>query len=95
MRRLFILLLAVSISWNIQAQRLEVGLFLGLSNYQGDLQSDPLGGTENHFAYGLFGRYQVMEYLSVRANIYRGGLSGNDKLQSEDSGRQRRNLSFR
>lgn len=92
---MFVLLIAVSIACNVQAQRLELGLFLGLSNYQGDLQPNPFGGAENHIAYGLFGRYQIMDYLAVRANVYRGGLSGNDNLQSEESGRRQRNLSFR
>ena len=92
MRRLLPLLVGVLMSLHLQAQNVELGLFLGTSHYLGDLQSKLFGGTENHIAYGLFGRYHVKEYLSVRANVYRGKISGNDALQSNN---KLRNFSFR
>ncbi|MEM8907341.1 MAG: DUF6089 family protein [Bacteroidota bacterium] len=95
MRRLLTLLTGVMMMLQVQAQQVDVGLFLGISNYQGDLQSKVLGGGENHIAYGVFGRYHMFDYLSFRAHVYKGALSGNDNLQAPESGRRRRNLSFR
>lgn len=95
MRRLFTLLAATFVLMSSQAQNVEVGLFVGVSNYFGDLQSKVVGSAENHIAYGVFGRYHVKEYFSVRASVYRGVLSGSDERQPESSTHRRRNLNFR
>jgi len=96
MRRLtkivfFLLITAAS----LQAQNFEAGIFLGMSNYQGDLQANHYVSTQNRIAYGVFGRYRLMDYLAVKASFYSGTISGSDAKSDEGSGRRVRNLSFR
>lgn len=60
------------------AQRFSAGVFTGISNYQGDIVKYHLITRESNFAYGGFVRYNITNKLSVRANVYKGILSGKD-----------------
>ena len=77
------------------AQNLEAGFFLGTSNYQGDLQPSHFLFGETKVAYGGFIKYPVLEYLSLRASITKGTISGEDLNSNVNSGRRNRNLNFR
>ncbi len=77
------------------AQNLEAGFFLGASNYQGDLQPTHFLFGESKVAFGGFVKYPVLDYLSLRASITKGTISGNDRNSTISSGRQNRNLNFR
>ena len=79
----------------IVAQSTEVGAFLGLSNYLGDLQPDNSQSNTAHYSFGVFGRYNYNELLSFKAHLYKGDISGSDENSLEGSGRRVRNLSFR
>lgn len=79
----------------ITGQNLEAGIFLGGSNYQGDLQPNHFLFGESKIAYGGFIKYPVLEYLSIRASITKGTISGKDVNSDIGSGRHRRNLNFR
>lgn len=78
-----------------KAQSLEAGVFLGLSNYQGDLQPRDFTSSESNVAYGVFAKYQLLEYVKVRASLMKGQISGSDHNSSEESGRRQRNLNFK
>lgn len=96
MKRCFNVLLCLLMTGStISAQNLEAGFFLGASNYQGDLQPTHFLFGESKIAYGGFIKYPVLEYLSIRASITKGTISGEDLNSSINSGRRSRNLNFR
>lgn len=73
------------------AQNWEVGGMLGASNYNGDLARE-LVLKETHLAGGIFLRYNVSKYFSLRPALQIGTISGDDKNFSEN---KYRNLSFK
>ena len=85
---------AIFLPFLISAQYNEAGIFIGTSNYSGDLQSK-LEPTEYNVAFGLFARRHFSKYLAAKAHFYKGELSGSDEHQTFKSGLQERNLSFR
>jgi hypothetical protein len=81
----FLLLSLLSIS-----QGLHLNLFLGTSNYHGDLQDKAFTFQEAHFAGGLGLSYDLSNRLAIRGNFKIGKISGDDK-----KGRNKaRNLNF-
>ena len=86
------LLLIISIPFFLQAQYKEIGIFAGISNYQGDLSPAELSQSLNrtHASFGVFGRYNMNNYLSVKLGATYGTISGDDA----DSNRER-NLNFK
>jgi hypothetical protein len=73
---LFMLLLVAP--FLIQAQKTEIGLFAGSTNYQGDLAEGEIRFEESQVGYGAFFRYHVHPKIAVKFNFYNGTLSGND-----------------
>ncbi len=59
----------------------EVGIFLGASNYQGDLV-EPIFALEGNtgFAAGLYGRYHMTPNFALRANFLYGQISGDESI---------------
>lgn len=80
----------------VSAQYLEGGLFLGASNYAGDLVDAPLGieMSESNLAGGLLLRYNINDWVGVRGSFTYGAISGTD-ANSDETQRLERNLSFR
>lgn len=76
------------------AQYYEVGLFGGVSNYQGDLAPVAFNPVETHLATGVFAKYNFNKYFSVKASYYNGRISGDDS-HYDQAFRQKRNLHFR
>ncbi len=78
------------------AQRTEIGLQIGGTNYLGDLSnnSSAIYLRETHLAGMIFGRYQLAGPLALRASLLWGTLSGQD-ANSKDALVNLRNLSFR
>lgn len=74
----------------VSAQRWEHGIAIGGSNYQGDLAKD-IVLKETHPAFGIFSRYNLNDYWSLRGALQYGKISGNDKNFEEF---KLRNLSF-
>ena len=74
----------------LNAQKLHLSLFGGISNYQGDLQKAKFTFSQAGFAFGAGAAYEVTEKLYVRLNVVAGKVSGNDKNQLN----AKRNLSF-
>ena len=61
-----------------QQASFEVGGFVGISNYMGDLQQTRFETAENHMAYGAFARWYFNNALGVKAHFYKGRISGSD-----------------
>ena len=79
-----------------KAQNFELGGLLGGSNYQGDLtpSSTIASFGSTRLAAGGFVRYNINDYLGIRANVQYCRLTASDQ-NSKDLARQGRNLSFR
>lgn len=75
------------------AQNIEAGLFLGLSTYSGELAYNSIEPTEIGVSYGFIGRYNLKDYLSLKAGLYFGNVSGTD-ANAESQALRERNLSF-
>lgn len=90
MKTLYIFLLCLPFS--MTAQRWSAGLILGGSNYQGDLVETQVLPRETNLAYGGFARYAVSSKFSIKANVFKGMLSGSDL---NFPGRNARGYSFK
>ncbi len=77
----------------MNAQHLEMGLFIGQSAYTGDLSSDkPTPALQEwHIAYGAFTTLKINDFLGLRLSANRGKISGNDANRTST---YRRNLHF-
>ncbi len=95
MRNLILLIFACLPFWTA-AQHLEAGLMLGGSNYLGDLSenSSRVILSETGFSGGLFGRYNLNDFVAVRLGLQYASVRGFDANASDPAIRQR-NLSFR
>jgi hypothetical protein len=58
---------------------IELGLFLGAANYQGDLAEDQLQFTETNPAFSGLLRFQVHPNFGLRGNLAFAKLTGDDK----------------
>jgi len=76
------------------AQYYEIGGFVGLSNYTGDLSQQQLKRPAYNMAFGVLGRYNISEKWAVGASLTRGELEGSD-ANATRLGDRARNLSFR
>lgn len=71
----------------------EIGLFGGISAYNGDLESRRLPFNQMHLAGGLFIQKEIYKGLGVRLGVTFGKISGADSLSSK-ADLKARNLSF-
>jgi Domain of unknown function (DUF6089) len=91
MRKLFLLIFYFFIYGFTGAQNIQLNLFTGISNYQGDLQKAKFTFSQSGFAFGAGAAYEITEKFYVRLNFIAGKVRGKDKA-SQINGR--RNLSF-
>lgn len=75
------------------AQGIEFGLFVGASNYMGDLSNDGIVLSESHPAASVIGRYNISEKWSLKGFVGYGRISGSDK-NANTALKESRNLSF-
>lgn len=75
------------------SQSFHIGLFGGISNYQGDLIDKYYVSKLTKPAIGLTGMYDISDRVSVRAGFTFAKIAGNDRYISKDN-LQARNLSF-
>lgn len=102
MRKLFLIALSLFLFATANAQdkkkggTLDFGLYLGGSNYWGELTKDfqPVWGNTN-IAGGLICRFNINPYLTFKGTALYGQIEGSDKNFSKDIYRHRRNLSFK
>ena len=92
MRTLYTLLF-LSLSNFVFSQSFHIGLFVGISNYQGDLTDKFYVGKLTKPAIGLTGMYDVSDRVSIRAGLTFAKIAGADQYLSKDYLRAR-NLSF-
>lgn len=88
----FFLFLLFSLQFS-SAQNHQAGVFLGASNYVGDLVPGVVQLNETHAAVGAYGQIGLHPYLSFRASLMYGKISGSD-ANNKDIQLQARNLSF-
>jgi len=95
MKNILIILLAFSPVF-ASAQFLEGGIFVGGSNYAGDLVESNVQYEldKTHLAGGLLVRYNINDWVGVRGSFTYGQISGSDADATAEY-RLRRNLSFR
>jgi len=94
MNRLKLFVITLIFPFVLSAQGLEAGLFMGVTNYQGDLAEEIMELEETKLAVGLFLRYHIDDLISIRSSFYTGTLSGDDK-NATDPGRINRELRFK
>ncbi|MES2780171.1 MAG: DUF6089 family protein [Bacteroidota bacterium] len=75
------------------SQGIEFGLFLGGSNYYGDLSNDMVMVGETHPSVAIIGRYNLSEKWAAKGFVGYGHISGDDKNANTDY-KKNRNLSF-
>jgi opacity protein-like surface antigen len=91
MKRLFFVLLFSLVALLSNAQNgLNLNLFLGTSNYSGDLQDKRFTFSQAHLAGGIGLSYDITNHLSVRTAFKIGKISADDKLGKNKA----RNLNF-
>lgn len=90
MKFLFSFIACTLLTCIVNAQGFNLDLFLGTSNYQGDLQDKRFTFNQSHLAGGAGLSYDLTERFSIRGGIMFGKVSGDDK-----KGRNKaRNLNF-
>ncbi|MFI5172370.1 MAG: DUF6089 family protein [Chitinophagales bacterium] len=93
MKRILLLIIAIQLSTAYAQQYIEVGVFAGVSNYQGDLAPVAFVPKETHPAFGAFYKFNFNYWFAFKGSIYSGFISGNDDNSTEEW-KQERNLSF-
>jgi hypothetical protein len=73
----------------------DIGVFLGASNYNGDLTYNPLQIQDYHPSGGIYFRLPVSPRVAFRLGFNYGTISGADSLVKGDGWRTTRNLSFK
>ncbi len=91
-KRLLIFILSLVISRSVSAQSHEIGLFIGGSNYIGDIGRDALI-YPNDLAVGVIYKLDLSTRYAFRAQYTYAKISGND-ADSKNSFRNYRGLSF-
>lgn len=71
------------------AQRFEGGIFLGGSNYAGDIGDGLFIPAETRVSFGGVLRYNITTSFSIKGNFYRGYISGTDATSSDLNLQQR------
>lgn len=90
MKKFSILMLLLALFIGVQAQKLSLDLYGGITNYQGDLQDKQFTFTHSHLAAGAGLSYAITDHLSVRSAFSLGKISADDKITKN----RVRNLNF-
>ena len=101
-RKATILATLLAFACHLQAQRwkrensLDLGIFLGGSNYTGELTDFKMFENRGtHFAGGLLTRYNIGNRITFKISATRGSISGNDEWYSDKTENRLRNLHFK
>ena len=74
-----VIIIAALLPFSLLAQSYEAGLMFGGSSYQGDISKNATLSTGKiHPSLGLFFRYNANKFLSAKANLSYGSISGTD-----------------
>jgi hypothetical protein len=91
MRKFFVLSILLTNSLFCFSQ-FSLGVFAGLSNYQGDLTEGVY--RQGKMAFGVSGNFEITERLTLRPGITFGKVAGSDAKTNSEFLHQIRNLSF-
>jgi hypothetical protein len=78
MQKFSLLFILAILSVSSFAQKFNAGILFGGSNYQGDVVKQQFVFKETNLAYGAFVRYNLTPKFDLKANIYKGKLTGHD-----------------
>ncbi len=82
-----LLLLLAALTSRMQAQEAEVGLYLGLMNYQGDLTPQPFDPAATAPAFGLTFRQFLSSMVALKGHVYHGKLMADERIFITRAGR--------
>lgn len=71
--------LQANAQWRYSPHYLEAGAMLGMTSYSGDITAKRIDLQELRPGYGAFVRYHLDQHFAVKAHIYGGTISGDDK----------------
>ncbi len=91
MRKL-LFLISIFTSGFVSAQTFHLGVFGGLSNYQGDLTDKAYQRNTTKSAFGITGTYELTNRLNLRGGLTFAKIAGDDKWNNETA--KLRNLNF-
>ncbi|MEO6540279.1 MAG: DUF6089 family protein [Ferruginibacter sp.] len=89
------LLLPVLISFSASAQKLHADLYMGIANYQGDLQGNRFTLSQSQPAIGLGASYDLSDKFIIRTGLAYAKIEANDSKNKAGKGIEFRNLNFR
>jgi len=97
LRNQLLLLLAFCLSCGyLHAQDKEIGIFLGTTEYQGDLTKKQVTLKNTQPGFGILGRYYFGPRIDIQGNLNYGMIKGSDvDYAATDKDRKVRNLSFK
>jgi len=86
------------VSYSVNAQDVEGGLFLGAAQYQGDLSQNQITLSTTKPSFGALARYYFGPRIDVKGSLLYGWIGGNDQNYKNSTGteefRPGRNLNF-
>lgn len=88
-----ILVLVLALSTSVLCAQVQVGVFGGISNYQGDLEDQVFRGQLTKPAFGLLAKYELTNRVLLRGGLTFAKVAADDRY-SENESLRRRNLSF-
>ncbi len=91
MKHLICLSIFLAVIVTASAQKFHINTFVGLSNYQGDLQDKRFTFSQSHLAVGAGLSYELTEKFLLNGGITVGKVSASDKNNSRNTSR---NLDF-
>src|SRR5258706_7535794 len=91
MKLLTLILIVTGFSLTSSAQKLWINTFVGVSNYQGDLQDKRFTFNQSHLAVGVGLSYELTEKILLNGGYTYGTVSASDKKNSRNTFR---NLDF-
>jgi hypothetical protein len=91
MKPLIFFVVSVSFFLTSSAQKIHINTFIGLSNYQGDLQDKRFTFNQSHLALSVGASYELTEKLLLSSGITIGKVAADDKFNNRNN---LRNLNF-
>jgi hypothetical protein len=89
----------IATTLSVNAQDREAGIFIGTSQYQGDLSMKQINLNETKLGFGILGRYYFNPRVNLKGAVQYGWIEGDDKnygsaTDPDPDGRWKRNLNF-
>ncbi len=91
--KLLLTLSVLFIGLAAHAQDKEFGIYLGTTQYQGDLSKDQITLNQTKPGFGILGRYYINPRFDINAGVYLGWISGSDANYA-NTNHGPRNLAF-